>query len=138
MEEKEKHIVVQGIEKEEQMMKKKEDKLKSIYNTLERNTNIQEKKKQDWLDRQIEMEEKKQQKELEELEEHMKKMQRIKKKEYYREAVKKKNMEILEEKKNKTLWRLEKIDMNNVSPQGRKRITMSQEKLETYGSKSSL
>ena len=84
------------------------------------------------------MEEKKQQKELEELEEHMKKMQRIKKKEYYREAVKKKNMEILEEKKNKTLWRLEKIDMNNVSPQGRKRITMSQEKLETYGSKSSL
>ena len=40
MEEKEKHIVVQGIEKEEQMMKKKEDKLKSIYNTLERNTNI--------------------------------------------------------------------------------------------------
>ena len=45
-----------------------------------------------------------------------KKLQDIKKKEYYSQVVKKKNMEIMEEKKNKTLWRLEKIDLRSISP----------------------
>lgn len=45
-----------------------------------------------------------------------KKLQDIKKKEYYSQVVKKKNMEIMEEKKNKTLWRLEKIDLRTISP----------------------
>jgi hypothetical protein len=45
--------------------------------------------------------------------EHQKRLEEIKKKEFYRDAVKKRNNDILEEKKNKTLWRLEKIDLKN-------------------------
>ena len=44
-----------------------------------------------------------------------KRLAEIRKKEYYREAVKRRNMEILEEKKNKTLWKLEKIDLKERS-----------------------
>jgi len=40
-------------------------------------------------------------------------MEEIKKKEFYRDAVKKRNNEIIEEKKNKTLWRLDKIQLMN-------------------------
>lgn len=35
----------------------------------------------------------------------------LKKKEFYRDAVKKRNFDILEEKKSKTLWKLEKIEL---------------------------
>lgn len=45
---------------------------------------------------------------------HSKKLDEIKKKQYYRENVIKRNNEIVEEKKNKTLWRLEKIDLKAV------------------------
>jgi len=41
--------------------------------------------------------------------EHWRKMEEIKKKEFYREAVKQRKDEMVEEKKNKTLWHLEKI-----------------------------
>ena len=61
-------------------------------------------------------------------------MEEIKKKEFYRDAVKKRNNEIIEEKKNKTLWRLDKIQLMN-SPQkfhhGRGR---SEDGLERAGS----
>lgn len=40
---------------------------------------------------------------------HSKKLDAIKKKQYYRENVLKRNNEIIEEKKTKTLWKLEKI-----------------------------
>lgn len=36
-------------------------------------------------------------------------MDDIKKKEFYRDVVRKRNNDIIEEKKNKTLWKLEKI-----------------------------
>lgn len=39
-------------------MKKKEDKIRDIYRTLEKNTYLKEKKKQDWLDKALEYEEK--------------------------------------------------------------------------------
>jgi hypothetical protein len=34
-----------------------------------------------------------------------------KRKEYYRESVKKRNLDYIEEKKNRTLWKLEKIEL---------------------------
>ena len=46
------------------MTKKKEDKLRAIYRTIEKNNYISEKKKQDWLDKALEYEEKKRQRDL--------------------------------------------------------------------------
>jgi hypothetical protein len=39
----------------------------------------------------------------------------IKKKEFYRDTVRKRNNDIIEEKKNKTLWKLEKITVKGAS-----------------------
>jgi hypothetical protein len=47
----------------------------------------------------------------------MKKLEEIKRKEFYRDAVKQRNNELVDEKKGKALWRLEKIEMK--SPAGR-------------------
>ena len=41
------------------MIKKKEDKMRNMYRTLEKNTYLTEKKKQDWIDKALEFEEKK-------------------------------------------------------------------------------
>lgn len=51
----------------------------------------------------------------------MRRIEDLKKKENYREIVKKRNNLYLEEKKNKTLWRLEKLDIKS-SPQGKQMI----------------
>lgn len=48
----------QEIMKEQEVLKKKEDKLRAIYRTLEKNTFIKEKKKQDWLDKALNHEDK--------------------------------------------------------------------------------
>ena len=50
---------------------------------------------------------------LKEMQEHQRKLEDIKKKEFYRDAVKQRNNELIEEKKNRTLWRLEKIDVKS-------------------------
>jgi hypothetical protein len=42
---------------------------------------------------------------------YQKQLDDIKKKEMYREVVKKRNLDLIDDKKNRTLWRLEKIDM---------------------------
>jgi hypothetical protein len=83
--------------------------MRNMYRTLERNTYLKEKKKQDWLDKAINYEEKKEEQEYKAFLNHQKKLEDIKKKEFYRDTVRKRNNDILEEKKNKTLWRLEKI-----------------------------
>ncbi len=44
---------------EEKMLRRKEDKIRGIFRTLEKNTYINEKRKQDWLDKALEHEEKK-------------------------------------------------------------------------------
>ena len=44
------------------MIKKKEDTMRSIYKTLEKNNYLTEKKKQDWIDKALEFEEKKREK----------------------------------------------------------------------------
>ena len=44
---------------------------------------------------------------------HQKKLDEIKKKEFYRDTVKQRNNELIEEKKNKALWKLEKIEMRS-------------------------
>lgn len=41
---------------------------------------------------------------------HKRKLDEITKKEFYRDVVKQRNNQMIEEKKNKTLWRLEKIE----------------------------
>lgn len=41
------------------------------------------------------------------------KIEKIKRKEFYRDIVKKRNHDVIEEKKNKTLWRLEKISLRS-------------------------
>jgi hypothetical protein len=43
-------------------LRKKEDNLRGIFRTLEKNTYLTEKKKQDWIDKQLEVEEKKKEK----------------------------------------------------------------------------
>ena len=40
-----------------------------------------------------------------------KKLEESKKREYYRETVKKRNIDLIEEKKNRTIWKLEKIEL---------------------------
>ena len=98
-------------------MKRKEDNLRGIFRTLEKNAYLTEKKKQDWIDKALEVEDKKKQKHLREYFDHQKRLEDIKKKEFYRDSVKQRNNELLEEKKNKTLWRLEKIDMKSPGKQ---------------------
>lgn len=39
------HIITKSMEKEEAMIRRKEEKLKNMYHTLERNTYITEKRK---------------------------------------------------------------------------------------------
>jgi len=41
------------------ILKKKEDKMRGIFRTLEKNTYLTEKRKQDWIDKALEFEEKK-------------------------------------------------------------------------------
>lgn len=48
-----------AIEREHQLMKQKEDRLRQIFRTLEKQTELQERKKQDWIDKAIEIEQKK-------------------------------------------------------------------------------
>ena len=43
-------------------MQKKEDNIRGIYRTLEKNTYLTEKRKQDWIDKALEYEEKLRQK----------------------------------------------------------------------------
>jgi len=45
LQEKDDHIKVQEINKESEIIKKKEDKIRGIYRTLEKNTYIKEKRK---------------------------------------------------------------------------------------------
>lgn len=40
------------------MIRKKEDKIRGIFRTLEKNTYLTEKRKQDWIDKALEYEEK--------------------------------------------------------------------------------
>lgn len=89
--------------------------MRNIYRTLERNTYLTEKKKQDWLDKAINYEEKKEEKEYSSLAQHQKRLEEIKKKEFYRDAVRRRNADIIDEKKNKTLWKLEKINVKGGS-----------------------
>jgi len=58
------------IEKEQELLKKKEDKIRNIYRTLEKNAYITEKKKQSWIEKELEKEEKKRQKDEEMLMDH--------------------------------------------------------------------
>lgn len=45
------HIKGKELEREQDIMFRKEDKIKSIFKTLEKNTFMAEKKKQDWLEK---------------------------------------------------------------------------------------
>lgn len=87
--------------------------MRGIFRTLEKNTYLTEKRKQDWIDKALEMGDKHRQKAYEEALDHQKRLEEIKKKEFYRDAVKKRNNDILEERKQKTLWRLEKLELKN-------------------------
>jgi hypothetical protein len=98
-------------------LKKKEDRLRGIFRTLEKNSYLTEKRKQDWIDKALEFEEKKKTKTLREHLDHQKRLEEIKKKEFYRDAVKQRNNEFIEEKKSKTLWKLEKIEMRSPGKQ---------------------
>lgn len=55
------YIQHQDIQKEEHIIKKKEDKIRNIFRTLEKNAYLTEKKKQDWIDKALEIEDKKKQ-----------------------------------------------------------------------------
>lgn len=99
--------------KESEIIKRKEDKLRDIYRTLEKNTLIKEKRKQDWLDRALTYEDKLQRREYDQLMEHQRRLDDIKKKNYYRESVMKRNTDLVEDKKSRTLWKLEKIELRN-------------------------
>ena len=48
------------------MIKKKEEKIREIYRTLEKNTVLKEQKKQNWLDKALNYEEKLEQREMNE------------------------------------------------------------------------
>ena len=109
--EKDELIYNKEIEKELTTMKKKEDKMRHIFRALEKNTYITEKRKQDWLDKALDWEEKKREKEMLEIMEHQRRLDDIKKKEFYRDTVKKRSNDIVVEKKNKTLCRLEKVGL---------------------------
>lgn len=101
------------------MLRKKEDKIRGIYRTLEKNTYIKEKKKQDWIDKALEFEDKKSLQLVQQTAMHNKKIEDIKRKQFYRDTVVQRNATLLEEKKNKTLWKLEKIELKS-SPAARK------------------
>jgi hypothetical protein len=49
-------------------MRKKEEKYKNMFKTMEKSSYLLEKKKQDWLDKQLGNEDRRRQRELEELE----------------------------------------------------------------------
>ena len=55
-------VLRKEIEKEQNIMQRKEDNIRGIYRTLEKNTYLTEKKKQDWIDKALEYEEKLRQK----------------------------------------------------------------------------
>lgn len=107
--------------KESDIIKRKEDKLRDIYRTLEKNTLIKEKRKQDWLDKALTYEDKLQKREYDQFAEHQRRLDDIKKKNYYRESVMKRNNDYIEDKKSRTLWKLEKIELRgslNVKERG--------------------
>jgi hypothetical protein len=56
--------------KETEMIKKKEDKLRGIYRTLEKNTYLKEKKKLDWLEKALQYEDKASKRELDQYYDH--------------------------------------------------------------------
>ena len=85
--------------------------MRGIFRTLEKNTYLTEKRKIDWLDRALQYEDKASKRELDQLQEHQRRLDDIRKQNYYREAVKKRSLDLVEEKKNKALWRLEKIEV---------------------------
>lgn len=64
------HIKEQGIAKETEIIKKKEDKIRGIYRTLEKNTYIKEQKKLDWLDKALTYEDKAQKREVDQFYDH--------------------------------------------------------------------
>eukprot|EP00347_Sterkiella_histriomuscorum_P019451 403341581 len=113
LQEKDDHIKHQEIVKESDIIKKKEDKLRGIFRTLEKNTYIKEKRKQDWLDKALTYEDKLQKREYDQFMDHQKRLDEIKKQNYYRESVKKRNFDNVEDKKGRTLWKLEKIDLRS-------------------------
>lgn len=59
---------------------------------------------------------------MKEQEEYQKRLYDIKRKEFYRDSVIKRNNDIIEERKNKTLWRLERIDLKNSPHKSSERI----------------
>ena len=63
LQEKDEYIKHQDIQKESEIIKKKEDKIRGIYRTLEKNTYLKEKKKLDWLDKALTYEDKLQKRE---------------------------------------------------------------------------
>jgi len=73
------------------MLKKKEDKMRGIYRTLEKSTYLKEKKKIDWLDKALQYEDKASKREFEQLQEHQRRLDEIRKQNYYREVVMKRN-----------------------------------------------
>lgn len=122
IEEKEHHIAVQEVQLEQKMLHKKEEKLRDIYRTLEKNTYINEKKKQDWIEKALESEDKKDQLIMQQTLDHHKKMDDIKRKQYYRDSVIQRNAMIEEDKKNKTLWKLEKIELKSSPLKGTRKF----------------
>ena len=64
------------------------------------------------MEKALDYEDKKHQKEIEDYYQYQKKLEESKRKDYYRENVKKRNQDLIEEKKSKTLWKLEKIALN--------------------------
>lgn len=72
---------------------------------------MKEMKKQDWLDKALNYEDKLQKREVDQFMDHHRRLDEIKKQNYYRASVKKRNNDYIEDKKSKTIWKLEKIEL---------------------------
>ena len=109
--------------------------MRAIYRTIEKNTYISEKRKQDWIDKALEQEEKKRQRHIENAREHDRRLDEMKKREFYRDTVKMRNQDIMEQKKAKTLWKLEKMELKAAQrgKSGASRFGGSQEGSEDRG-----
>ena len=90
------------------MLRKKEEKLRNIYRTIEKSNYIKEKKKSDWLDKQFQREDKMRQIESQNSELQFKRIEELKRKEFYRDEVKKRQHDNEEFFKHKTIQVLEK------------------------------
>ena len=77
--------------------------MRSIARTLEKNHYLTEQKKQDWLEKALDFEERQFQKDIQKDLANQQKIQEIRRKEFYRETVKKRSFDLVEEKKNATL-----------------------------------